>query len=74
MINGPWADVEAMRNEGSGSSLTSRLWAGRVTLSVSRPAPHRKRGQFRPTSRALLNFLGETVVYCPVAVLPPPTS
>lgn len=43
--------MQAMRNEGSGSRLTQCLWAGNVTLSVSRPAPNRKSSEIRPASR-----------------------
>lgn len=59
----------AMRNEGSGSSLTQWSWAGSVTLSVSRPTPNRKSRKIRLASSALLNFLPGTDGYCSMAGL-----
>lgn len=60
-----WGQMsKAMRNEGSGSSLTQWSWAGIITLSVSRPTPNRKSSKIRPASRVLLNFLLGTDGYC----------
>lgn len=65
--------MQAMRNEGSGSRLTQCDIARPQAISVSRPTPNRK---IRPVSRVLLNFLLGNDCYCSMAglFLSPPTS
>lgn len=62
--------MQAMGYEGSDFGLTRGLWAGSVTLSVTRPTPNRKRGKkFRLYSKVLLNFLLGIDGYCSMAEL-----
>lgn len=52
--------MPAMRNKGNDSGLTQWLWAGCITLSVSRPTPNRKREKHQTFFRGLAKLpLGE---------------